>query len=346
VHAKGAFHRDVKGDNIRVTPQGRAVLVDFGSGWFPGARPLTDTTVPPGTTVYRPPEMLRFMWRFRRETEARWHARASDDLYSLGVTAYRLVTGTYLPPITESAGKAPRKLLRPRELATVALELEGIILRLLSEDGPARGTAAEIAEALERAAQQAGAAADNLILPTPAAASTEKGAPQFSSDSSVSNESDRRRSSAVPERQTPGTVFPIWLSWAGAAMVGGAVVVLATELRRPRLPETELLSVHEERYVPPIEVPDAGVGEEALLSVEPAPRPPSPAYGVSLPMPKGPFPGQKKPPCSPRFEREALGACWLVLKGPPPCEREAYEYDGECVRASFEAPRPPTSGEP
>jgi hypothetical protein len=203
-----------------------------------------------------------------------------------------------------------------------------------------------LAAVLERAAQQAGPAADNPILPTPAAALTEKGAPQFSSDSSGSSEADRRRSSAAPQRQTRGAVFPFWLSWASAAMVGGAVVVLATELRRPRLPETDFLSVHEERYVPPFEAPDAGVGEEALLSVEPTPRPPSPEYGVSLPMPRGPLPGQKKPPCSPRFEREALGACWLVLKGPPPCEREAYEYDGECVRASFEAPRSPTSGEP
>ena len=31
-HAQGAVHRDVKGENIRVTPEGRAVLVDWGSG--------------------------------------------------------------------------------------------------------------------------------------------------------------------------------------------------------------------------------------------------------------------------------------------------------------------------
>jgi eukaryotic-like serine/threonine-protein kinase len=100
VHAQGAVHRDVKGDNIRVTPEGRAVLLDFGSAWLPGARPLTDTTAPPGTTPYRSPEMLRFMWEFRRDPEARWQARPSDDLYSFGMTAYRLVTGTYPPPVT------------------------------------------------------------------------------------------------------------------------------------------------------------------------------------------------------------------------------------------------------
>jgi serine/threonine protein kinase len=93
VHSAGAVHRDVKGDNIRVTPEGKAVLVDFGSCWLPGARPLTDTVAPPGTTPYRPPEMLRFMWRFRRDPSAHWHARPSDDLYSLGMAAYRHDTG-------------------------------------------------------------------------------------------------------------------------------------------------------------------------------------------------------------------------------------------------------------
>lgn len=55
-HARGAVHRDVKGDSIRVTSEGRVVLLDWGSCWFVGARPLTDTTAPPGTTPYRPPE--------------------------------------------------------------------------------------------------------------------------------------------------------------------------------------------------------------------------------------------------------------------------------------------------
>ena len=64
-HAKGVVHRDVKGDNIRVTPEGRAVLLDWGRAWYSEARPLTDTVVPPGTTAYRPPEQRRFRHRFR-----------------------------------------------------------------------------------------------------------------------------------------------------------------------------------------------------------------------------------------------------------------------------------------
>ncbi|HYI01541.1 serine/threonine-protein kinase [Hyalangium sp.] len=342
-HAEGVVHRDVKGDNIRVTAEGRAVLVDFGSGWLPGARPLTDTVAPPGTTPYRAPEMLRFMWKFRRDTEARWHARASDDLYSLGVTAYRLVTGTYPPPETEDAER--RKLLRPSELATVALELEGIILRLLAEDRQERGTAREIAEALERAAKKAGPAADRAIRPTPAAAPTEEGVPRFSSRSSSSSRSNCPRPSTAPERRAVRVGFPVWLSSAIAAVVSWLIVAFAAELRRPHQPEPWIASP-EEWHVPPVETPDAGVGEEVPLSVVQDPRSSSPGHVLSLPMPKEPQSGQKKPPCSPRFEREVLGVCWVVMDGRPPCGNEGYEYDGKCVRASYDAPRTPTSGQP
>jgi serine/threonine protein kinase len=349
VHAAGAVHRDVKGDNIRVTPTGRAVLVDFGSGWLPEARPLTDTVAPPGTTPYRAPELLRFMWRFRRDTEARWQARPSDDLYSLGVTAYRLVTGTYLPPVTESEGEQSRKWLRPRELATVALELEGIILRLLSEDSQARGTATQIAEALERAAQQAGPEADRPIRPTPAAASTEEGVPRFSSRSSRSSRSGSSRPSTAPERRAAHRALPAWLSSGIAGVVGGMLVVAFVELPSRREqgdepPPPPLIA--EEWHAPPVETPDAGVGEEALLSAAQSPRPASSFYVVGLPMPKTPLPGQKKPPCDLEAEVAALGACWVIIKKEPPCGAVGYDLAGHCVRATFDAPLQPTSEQP
>ncbi len=348
VHAKGAVHRDVKGDNIRVTPQGRAVLVDFGSSWLPGARPLTDTVAPPGTTAYRPPEMLRFMWKFRLDTEAHWHAQASDDLYSLGVTAYRLVTGTYLPPVTESEDAEPRKLLRPSELARLAVELEGTILRLLSEDKRARGTASQIAQALERAVQEAGPEADSPILPTPAAAPTDKWTPHFSASSSSSSQPSRSRSSSVPERQAVGTSLPIWLSWASAAMVGGVLVALVMDLRRSHPPEPEIWSASEERHMPHREAPDAGVGEEALLSAQDFPRATVPTYGIGRSIPDQPFPGQRKPPCDPDSQRVINGGCWFprssALK--PPCGKNAFEYEDGCYLPFFDPPRQPTSDPP
>jgi serine/threonine protein kinase len=348
VHAKGAFHRDVKGDNIRVTPQGRAVLLDFGSGWLSGARPLTDTTAPPGTTVYRPPEMLRFMWKFRRDAEARWHAQASDDLYSLGVTAYRLVTGTYLPPLTETEDAEPRKLLRPRELATVALELEGIILRLLSEDRLVRGSATEIAEALEQAAQQAGPAADSPILPTSAAVPTEKGVPRFSSRSSSSSQPSRPRPSTAPAHRASGVTLLAWLSSASAAVVGGLLVLAGSELLHDReTGPSPLPPIAEAWSVPQIETPDAGVAEEVLLAAEAPVRVGVPLHVMGRPMPRQPFPGQRRPPCEARGEKAINGACWVgVIDERPPCGPKMFDHEDRCYYPSYDAPRQPSSEQP
>ncbi|WP_224248761.1 serine/threonine protein kinase [Hyalangium gracile] len=355
VHSVGAVHRDVKGDNIRVTPDDRAFLVDFGSGWLPNARPLTDTTAPPGTTPYRAPEVLRFMWRFRRDPDARWRAQASDDLYALGVTAYRLVTGTYPPPVIE---EEPRKLLPPSELATVAPALEAIILRLLSEDREARGTAREIAEALDRALSEAGPAGHRAIVPTAAAAPTEEGVPPPSREtrSSTSRRSNSSPTSE-PERSTPQGAFPIWLSWASAAMVGGlvaAVILVMLDWGRPALPQPEALPQQVTQRVQE-EKPDAGtagLGDVAAEDQSPTSLQDTPTGGV-LPagigrqMPPSPFNGQRKPPCEPRMETAIRGGCWILIgRMEAPCGAKAFEWEGLCYSPSFDAPKQPTSGEP
>ncbi|KFE69898.1 serine/threonine protein kinase [Hyalangium minutum] len=347
LHARGVIHRDVKGDNIRVTPEGRAVLLDFGAAWFPEARALTDTLVPPGTTPYRAPELLRFMWKYRKDLEARWEARPSDDLYALGVTAYRLVTGSYPPPVSETRAEEPRKLLRPSEFAAVAPELEGTILRLLAEDPRDRGTTAQIVRALERAANQTDRRVDALIVQTSAAVPTEHEVPRKLTPSNHSRKRGSARPSTERERPALRNTFPLWLSWATASVAGGLLVFAVTEFRHGgNSPEPVPLPITEEHHVPPMDAPDAGVGEEALLSVVQAPPVLSATSVVGLPMPKAPQPGQKKPPCDTDYELEALGACWFISKKDPPCGAGAYEYDGKCIRATFDAPRSPTSGEP
>jgi eukaryotic-like serine/threonine-protein kinase len=101
LHRGECLHRDVKGDNILVEPEGRAVLVDFGSGTWMGAPPLTEWVVPPNTREYRSPESLRLEWSPSRKHGVLYETRPADDLYALGVAAYRLMAGVYPPPGTD-----------------------------------------------------------------------------------------------------------------------------------------------------------------------------------------------------------------------------------------------------
>jgi hypothetical protein len=66
------------------------------------------------------------------------------------------------------------------------------------------------------------------------------------------------------------------------------------------------------------------------------------AAGAS--MPKGPLPGQRRPPCELRGERAFRGGCWLVHTSmKPPCKAEYYELGETCYLPSMYPPRPPTS---
>jgi len=358
-HARGAFHRDVKGDNIRVRTDGRAVLVDWGSGWFAGAHPLTDTTAPPGTTAYRPPEQRAFQWQFRKDMEARWSSSASDDLYSLGVTLYRLVTGVYLPPCTDGGEPVEREVLGPSAMATVCLELETLILRLISDDRAARGSAEQLARECTVLVQAAGPEADRPILPTASAVKTESGRAFSGSqdDRPASGESNtepaRRPPSSSPstrEERRRREPVPTWLSWAASSALGaGAVALLVVLLLRPSTPPaatpTPWLATPEEvaQFAP-----DAGVGEEALTSAQDVPKVMLPALlSFGRPMPSKPYPNQRRPPCEPRVEREINGACWVVVGTErPPCGDRMFDWEDRCYLASYNEGQQPTSEQP
>lgn len=60
-----------------------------------------------------------FSYRFRKDLDARWEAKPTDDLYSLGVAFYRCVTGLYLTPLSEGGEVASsREVVRPTAYAT------------------------------------------------------------------------------------------------------------------------------------------------------------------------------------------------------------------------------------
>ena len=173
-HAVGGLHRDVKGSNVLIRRgDGRAFLTDFGAGDYRGASTLTSKLLPPGTPGYRSPEAWGFLQVFRRHPTAHYSASACDDLFALGITAYRLVTDEY-PPLADpeasgsevwrEGGPGPRA---PSELnPRVSPEVDALILRLLARAPEERfgGKAWKAVEALERAQRDAGAQADRPLF--------------------------------------------------------------------------------------------------------------------------------------------------------------------------------------
>ncbi|MDC0708421.1 serine/threonine-protein kinase [Stigmatella sp. ncwal1] len=327
-HGVNGLHRDVKGDNVLVGPGGEAWLMDFGCGSYEGAKPLTEGPLAPGTRPYRSPQALRHLWTQRRGG-ASYEAKAADDVYALGVTAYRVVTGQYPPPGTDLEAKqagrrggggmrAPAHALNRR----VSRELSALIERMLEDAPEKRGSASELTGALERAAARAGAEADVAL----------QGAVQ----------------SAAPTVR-----FPVCSSasprWRGLALVVPAGVVLLAYL-------VVAVSV---RYIPDGSwklQPDAGLEDAGRVGLADAAVEASPTFmighrtsgtswnAVALDMPKGPLKGQKRPPCRPRWEVEVNKACWSqVGTVSPPCGAEGYEWKGFCYMPVVAPERPNTS---
>ncbi|WP_164010685.1 serine/threonine protein kinase [Pyxidicoccus trucidator] len=336
-HAAGGVHRDVKGENVRVRrADGQPFLMDFGSGHHLGAATLTWHPFPPGTSAYRAPEAWRFVLRSRRPPAVPYAPGPADDVFALGVTAYRLITGKYPPsahPDDEDAWLWRTKQLGswlPRAFNVhCSRELSAWVSRMLSPNPEARGSARDVAEALEQAARNAGPEADASLFtgdePQPAGLFP---APQ------------RVRVRPPPRAATR--------SWFTAASLGGALALSAWGLLSP-------LSVEEPAARHLVEQEDSkdggavAVGDSALTAPVAPERAPSVWPAIAVDLPPKPIPGQRRPDangrCPSRGQVPINGGCWrkLVITDMKNCDDEAYMYKGACYVPTFPPPRPATS---
>jgi hypothetical protein len=313
VHAEGAVHRDLKGDNVLVRLSDRLpVLVDFGSCHFAGAQRLTWQSLPPVTPEYLSPQAMLFLLNSAHLPDGYYPPSPADDLYALGVMAYRLVMGQY--PACLDARQDEQGLwqgtspdFRPVLESNPRLEppLREVILQLLSHAPRQRGTATQVAQALE-------------------AAAGEEESPEYS---------------RLPERARA------WKPWLTLAAAGACAVLLWGSKWVPRAFNVQAPDAgttaggdasRTEREASP-----APATERAPLAQEPLPEP---RPGQARPDKRGQCPARKQVPIN--------GGCWLDVSSSTDaqtCVDSGYVlFQGKCfVPANAPPKKPqPTSSPP
>jgi formylglycine-generating enzyme required for sulfatase activity/tRNA A-37 threonylcarbamoyl transferase component Bud32 len=136
-HAKRLVHRDIKPANILLTDSDQVRIADFGIAKAPDGQQSTVSHLGMGSRNYMAPE----------QRESAKHVEASADIYSIGVLAYRLLTGRlptgrYADPNVYQQGLSPA--------------LNTLLLACLSEDRNQRpANATQLLAQLSKAKTQA-----------------------------------------------------------------------------------------------------------------------------------------------------------------------------------------------
>jgi tetratricopeptide (TPR) repeat protein len=134
-HKEGVIHRDLKPSNLKITPDGRLKILDFGLAHMlrteteaTETAPLTETYSEAGTLPYMGPEQVKGHTPDERA-----------DLWSAGVVLYEMSTGKH--PFRDAKGArliaaileqspVPPRVANPR----ISEGLERVILRALQKD--------------------------------------------------------------------------------------------------------------------------------------------------------------------------------------------------------------------
>lgn len=102
IHDRHILHRDIKPDNIMITADYKAILIDFGSARdFEQDKTQVQTSIL--TPGYAPPEQYT----------AKSRKGSYTDIYAIGATMYFMLTGQ--PPL-ESASRLTEQMTSPKEL--------------------------------------------------------------------------------------------------------------------------------------------------------------------------------------------------------------------------------------
>jgi serine/threonine protein kinase/formylglycine-generating enzyme required for sulfatase activity/Leucine-rich repeat (LRR) protein len=252
-HEQGVIHRDIKPGNLMLGRDGQIKILDMGlarlndpatAGTSQAAEGLTQTGQVMGTVDYMAPEQAL-------------HTRLADaraDVYSLGCTFYRLMTGK----IPYEADSLVMKILAHREkpipslrasIPTVPVATDLVLQRMLAKKPEDRHqTMTELADDLERSLSGAAAPIALVAKRLPAAELSAVIDANSSSSISLSPLTNKPVSTTLSPSQTTSPLtavpaasgkrgVPVWAYAAAALLLVGAGVAFVALRGKP---ETEV----------------------------------------------------------------------------------------------------------
>ncbi len=150
------IHRDIKPSNVKITPEGRVVLVDFGIAKIHDPRHPTITGAQACTPGYAAPEQYGM------------HTNERSDIYSVGATLYTMLTGR-VPPGAPLRMLETDTLIPPsRIVPDISSSVENGVMRALEVSTDRRWeSVAQFRQSLEgrRATQKAGTPTRTAFMP-------------------------------------------------------------------------------------------------------------------------------------------------------------------------------------